>query len=62
MEAWKELFGTDIGLLSLFTIAFIIGMAFYLYGFVRRKMDEDEKKARARAKKRQQQKELGGQV
>lgn len=62
MEALKELFGTDIGLLSLFTIGFIIVMAIYLYYFVRRHMREDEKRAQARAKKRQQQKELGNQV
>ena len=62
MEALKELFMTDIGLLSLFTIGFIIVMGFYLYNFVRRHMAEDEKRAMARAKKRQQQKELGGQA
>lgn len=27
--AWKELFGTDVGLLSLAVIVFVIGMAIY---------------------------------
>lgn len=27
--AWKELFGTDVGLLSLAVIVFMIGMAIY---------------------------------
>lgn len=38
----KELFGTDIGLLSLFTITFIIGMAIWFSVWFRRKMDRDE--------------------
>jgi hypothetical protein len=40
--AWQELFSTDIGLLSVFTIAFIIGMAGYLYRFAKRHIAEDE--------------------
>lgn len=38
--AWTELFTTDIGLLSLFTIAFILGMAIYLYIYVSRHMKD----------------------
>jgi hypothetical protein len=38
----KELFGTDIGLLSLFTIVFIIGMAIWFSVWFRRKMNRDE--------------------
>jgi len=38
----KELFSTDIGLLSLFTILFIIGMAFFLIGWYKRKIDNPE--------------------
>lgn len=38
----KELFGTDIGLLSLFTILFIIGMAIWFSVWFRRKMNNDE--------------------
>lgn len=38
----KELFGTDIGLLSLFTIGFIIAMAAWLFTWYKRKMDRDE--------------------
>jgi hypothetical protein len=38
----KELFSTDIGLLSLFTIGFIIAMAVWLFVWYRRKMNQDE--------------------
>lgn len=43
--AWSELFGTDIGLLSLFTIGFVVVMAGYIYRFATRHIAEDEKKA-----------------
>ena len=33
--AWKELFSTDIGLLSLFTIGFILVMGGYLYNYAK---------------------------
>jgi hypothetical protein len=36
------LFTSPIGLLSLFTIIFIIGMAFYLVGWFKRKMNNPE--------------------
>lgn len=39
--AWKELFGTDIGLLSVFTIGFVIVMAAYFIRYFTRKMDDD---------------------
>lgn len=45
--AWNDLFSTDIGLLSLFTIGFVVVMGGYLYRFVKRHMAEDEQKARA---------------
>ncbi len=45
--AWELLFTSDIGLLSLFTIVFILVMAVYLYRFARRHMAEDEQKARS---------------
>ena len=34
--AWELLFTSDIGLLSLFTIVFILVMGAYLYRFARR--------------------------
>lgn len=43
--AWQLLIGSDIGLLSLFTIAFIIVMAFYLIGFVKKHAEEDARNA-----------------
>jgi Ca2+/Na+ antiporter len=44
--AWELLFKSDIGLLSLFTIVFIICMAIYLYLFVRSRMREEESNER----------------
>lgn len=38
----KELFGSGIGLLSLFTIGFIIAMAIWLLTWYKRKMNRDE--------------------
>ncbi len=46
MEAWKLLIGSDIGLLSLFTIGFVVAMGIYLYGYVRKHMEEDARKAK----------------
>lgn len=45
--AWELLFTSDIGLLSLFTILFVVVMAIYLYRFARRHMAEDERRAGA---------------
>lgn len=42
--AWKELFSTDIGLLSLFTIGFVVVMGGYLYRFAKQHIAEDEKR------------------
>lgn len=41
--AWKLLFGSDFGLLSLITILVIIGIGAWMYLFIRRKMAEDER-------------------
>lgn len=41
--AWQLLFGSDIGLLSLFTIGFVVAMAIYLIRFVKRHQAEDER-------------------
>ncbi|ANQ84515.1 DUF3149 domain-containing protein [Azoarcus olearius] len=46
--AWRELFGSDIGLLSLFTIGFVLVMGVYIYRFAVRHMAEDEQKAKLR--------------
>lgn len=42
--AWQELFGTDIGLLSVFTIGFILVMAAYFVYYFSKKVDEDAAK------------------
>lgn len=44
--AWKLLFGSDIGLLSLFTIGFVIVMGGYLVHFVSKKAEEDARNAK----------------
>ncbi len=43
MDALKLLFGSDIGLLSVFTIVFATIFIVYMYHFVTKKMDEDAK-------------------
>lgn len=44
--AWDLLFKSDIGLLSLFTIVFVIAMAIWFARYFIRKMAEDERNAR----------------
>ena len=46
MVALKELFGSDIGLLSVFTIGFIIVMGIYLWGYAKKHMEEDARNAK----------------
>lgn len=41
--AWKELFSADIGLLSLFTIGFVVVMGTYIGRFVKRHVAEDQR-------------------
>ncbi len=43
--AWKLLFGSDIGLLSLATIGFVIVMAIYYIAYFTKKASEDSKNA-----------------
>lgn len=40
----KELFSTDIGLLSLFTIGFIIAMGIFIYSRVMKNIRDEEGK------------------
>lgn len=40
--AFQQLFSTDIGLLSLFTIGFVVVMGVYLGRFVKRHVEHDE--------------------
>lgn len=44
--ALKELFSTDIGLLSVFTIGFVIVMAVYLVGYAKKHIDDDARNAK----------------
>jgi uncharacterized protein DUF3149 len=41
--AWPMLFGTDIGLLSLFTIGSVVVMGTHIARFVKRHVAEDER-------------------
>ncbi|WP_374499225.1 DUF3149 domain-containing protein [Zoogloea sp.] len=43
--AWKELFSTDIGLLSLFTIGFVFVIGGYIYRFAKTHIAEDERRS-----------------
>lgn len=43
--AWQELFGTDIGLLSVFTIGFVVAMSVWFGKYFAKKMEEDAKNA-----------------
>ncbi len=52
MEALKDLFGTDIGLLSVFTIVFAGGTVVYIYNYAKRKMVEDAANAAKNAPKK----------
>ena len=42
--AWELLLTSDIGLLSLFTIAFILVMGWYIAAYAAKHMKEDAKK------------------
>lgn len=44
MQALKELFTSDIGLLSVFTVGFAAAMVIYIYNFVKKHMEEDARK------------------
>jgi hypothetical protein len=46
MVAIKDLFGTDIGLLSVFTIGFILVMGVYIYVYAKKHMAEDARNAK----------------
>lgn len=48
MEALKLLFGSDIGLLSVFTIGFATFFVIYIYKFAKKHMEEDAKNAGSR--------------
>jgi hypothetical protein len=45
MEAWKLLFGSDIGLLSVVTIVIATAFVVYMVIYANKKMDEDAKNA-----------------
>lgn len=41
--AWQELFGTDIGLLSVFTIGFVLVMGVFFAKYFSSKMEEESR-------------------
>jgi len=46
MEAWKLLISSDIGLMSLFTIGFVIVMGGWMVRFYRKNAEEDARNAK----------------
>jgi cbb3-type cytochrome oxidase subunit 3 len=46
MDAIKLLFGSDIGLMSVFTIVFVIVIAIVLYRFGKAQMEKDARNAK----------------
>jgi heme/copper-type cytochrome/quinol oxidase subunit 2 len=48
MQVFKDLFSSDIGLMSLATISIVIVMAIYFVRFFQRQMKEDESKLTGR--------------
>lgn len=46
MEALKLLFGSDIGLLSVFTIAFATVFVVFIYNYAKKHMEEDARNAK----------------
>ena len=47
MQALKDLFTTDYGIMSVIVIAFILGMAAWFVRYFVRHMEEDEARVRA---------------
>lgn len=45
MDAIKLLFSSDIGLFSVFTVAVSTFFVVYMYGYAKKKMEEDAKNA-----------------
>ncbi|MCW5658954.1 MAG: DUF3149 domain-containing protein [Burkholderiaceae bacterium] len=52
MHAWKELFSTDVGLLSVAAIAFMVGMAVYFVRFFLRHIREESQRQAQAAPRR----------
>ena len=44
--AWELLLTSDMGLLSLFVIVFVIGMSIFFARYFKKKMDEDAARSR----------------
>lgn len=45
MDLFRDLLTTDVGLMSLFVILFMVGMGFYLWRMISRKMRESERRS-----------------
>jgi hypothetical protein len=48
MHALKDLFTTDVGLMSAAGMAFMLGMGVFYVRYFLRHMDEDERRAKSR--------------
>ncbi|GEM_PF-1826917 len=44
MELFSRIMDNPVGLMAAFTILFMVGMAFWMYGFFKMKIDEEAQK------------------
>lgn len=44
MELFARIWDNPVGLMTAFTILFMLGMAFWMYGFFKMKIEEEEQK------------------
>jgi len=47
MEVFSRIIDNPVGLMTAFTILFMVGMAFWMYGFFKMKIEEEEEKNKA---------------
>jgi len=43
MEVFSRIIDNPVGLMTAFTILFMVGMGFWMYGFFKMKIEEEEK-------------------
>ncbi len=50
MEVFSRIIDNPVGLMTAFTILFMVGMGFWMYGFFKMKIEEEEQKTAAKSK------------
>ncbi len=53
MELFARMLDNPVGLMTIFTLLFMVGMAFWMFGFFKMKIEE-EAKANATAQKKEE--------